>query len=296
MDCSICHSTQVEIKFNIDDKHQVLCCRNCGIEFLFPQLNDDDLEKLYTENYYHSWGIEDETENNVTQKMKMATFELRLNLIRQFVSCGKILDVGCATGYFLEVAKEKDFDPYGVEFSEFSASLAKKKFGANNVFCGILEQSPFEIKSFNVIAMSDLIEHVRIPAQTLSKAASLLKDNGVIMIMTPDTKTVSNNLMGKRWPHYKLEHFFYFSHSSIYYVAEQCGLDVVHYEKSKKALNLNYLHTQFNVYKHWLLTPIINAIYFIAPQKLAARNFYFSIGEMVVILKKHTTNASKNFK
>ena len=140
--------------------------------------------------------------------------------------------------------------------------------------------------------MSDLIEHVRIPAQTLSKAAALLKDDGVVMIMTPDTKTLSNNLMGKRWTHYKLEHFFYFSHSSITYLAEHCGLTIVHYERSQKALNINYLHTQFNVYKHWILTPFINLVHFLLPEKLAAKNFHFSIGEMVVILKKQKTNAS----
>jgi hypothetical protein len=107
------------------------------------------------------------------------------------------------------------------------------------------------------------------------------------MIMTPDSKSFSNKLMGKRWTHYKLEHFFYFNRNSIGIVAKQCGLDVVHYERSKKALNINYLHTQFNVYKHWLLTPIINVLFFLMPGKLAAKNFYFSIGEMVVILKKH---------
>jgi len=292
MDCSICQSTQVEIKFNLTKEHQVLCCLNCGVEFLFPQLNDEELKKLYSENYYQAWGIKGTEENDVTKEMKIATFQLRLNLIRQFVTTGKILDVGCATGYFLEAAKTNGFDPYGVEFSEYSATIAKKKLGDKNVFCGTLEQCDFENKFFEVIAMSDLIEHVRIPAQTLSKAATLLKDDGVIMIMTPDTKTVSNNLMGKRWTHYKLEHFFYFSHSSICYVAAQCGLSVVHYERSQKALNINYLHTQFNVYKHWLLTPVINTLYLLLPKKLTAKNFYFSIGEMVIILKKQVSNVS----
>ena len=83
-----------------------------------------------------------------------------------------------------------------------------------------------------------------------------------------------------------LEHSFYFSFPSISFVARQCGLSVVHYEKSKKALTVNYLHTQFNVYKHWFLTPVINSIHAVLPAKWAARNFYFSIGEMVVILKK----------
>jgi 2-polyprenyl-3-methyl-5-hydroxy-6-metoxy-1,4-benzoquinol methylase len=134
--------------------------------------------------------------------------------------------------------------------------------------------------------MSDLIEHVRIPKQTLLKASSLLKDDGVIMIMTPDTKTLSNKLMGKRWMHYKLEHFFYFNQKAIRYVSKQCNLEVVYYEKSKKALNIDYLHTQFKVYRHWFLSPCINLLKILLPKKLSARNFYIPIGEMVVILKK----------
>jgi 2-polyprenyl-3-methyl-5-hydroxy-6-metoxy-1,4-benzoquinol methylase len=292
MDCTICKSAEVKVKFNITEDHKVFCCSSCGIEFLDPQLNDAELKKLYSENYYRAWGIQGEQENEITKEMKIATFQLRLNLIRQFITKGRVLDVGCATGYFLEIAEKNGFLPFGVEFSEYSSAIAKKKFGDKNIFFGTLEQCDFENKSFDVIAMSDLIEHVRIPAQTLSKASALLKDGGIIMIMTPDTNTLSNKLMGKRWTHYKLEHFFYFNRSSINYAAETCGLDVVHYERSKKALNIKYLHTQFNVYKHWLLTPVINIIHALVSKKVAAKNFYFSIGEMVVILKKRTTNVS----
>ena len=92
--------------------------------------------------------------------------------------------------------------------------------------------------------------------------------------------------MGRRWTHYKLEHFFYFNKQSMDFLAAKCGLQVVHYERSKKALNIDYLHTQLNVYRHWFLTPLINAFHALLPAKINARNFYFSIGEMVVILKK----------
>ncbi len=286
MDCSLCGSTHVKIKFNMISDRQIFACSDCDIQFLSPQLNDQELIKLYSENYYFAWGVSGNEENESTKRMKIATFQLRLSLILQYIKKGKILDVGCATGYFLETAKEKGFDPFGVEFSEYSSAIAKKKFGEDNIFWGTLETSHFNDNMFDVIAMSDLIEHVRIPEQTLSKASKLLSDNGVIMIMTPDARSLSNMLMKKKWTHYKLEHFFYFSKKSIICVADKCGLSVVHFEKSKKALNFEYLHTQYKVYKHWLLTPAINFLYFIFPKKLRSKNFYFSIGEMVVILKK----------
>ena len=53
------------------------------------------------------------------------------------------------------------------------------------------------------------IEHVRHPQETLLKANRLLKDEGLLLIVTPDTASLSHHLMGKRWTHYKPEHFFY---------------------------------------------------------------------------------------
>lgn len=277
----------MEIKFDLMPERQILCCLKCGVEFLYPQMNDEELKKLYSGNSYQALGVQDTRDNGSTKKMKIATFRLRLSLIRNYVTTGKVLDVGCATGYFLEAAKEEGFQPYGVELSEYSSQIAKDKLGEENVFCGTLEQCSFPPKMFDVITMSDLIQHVRIPAQTLSKAAGLLKDDGLIMIMMPDTKTVSNNLMGRRWTHYKPEHFFYFSHGSMSYLAGKCNLHIMHYEKSKKALNIEYLHTQYNAYRHWLLTPVVNLLHALLPAKARKKNFYFSIGEMVVILKKN---------
>jgi 2-polyprenyl-3-methyl-5-hydroxy-6-metoxy-1,4-benzoquinol methylase len=320
MNCTFCGSARATTKFTLKNNHRVVRCPDCGIEFLSPQLNDEELDKLYSENYYAAWGIKGDAENETTRQMKKATFQLRIDTIHRLSaprgpaawrdpaapsgpaasSAAKILDVGCATGYFLEVAQQEGFDPYGIEFSEYSASIAKKKFGGEKIFKGTLEQLEltddpgfasdpgFAKHSFLVIAMSDLIEHVRNPVETLSKAKSLLTDDGVIMIMTPDTGTLSNKVMGRRWAHYKLEHFSYFNRRSMNRLAAKCELQVAHYEKSKKALNVNYLHTQLNVYRHWLLTPLINTLYALLPMKLHARNFYFSIGEMVVILKKQS--------
>ena len=198
----------------------------------------------------------------------------------------RILDVGCATGYFLQLAAAEGFQPFGVEYSAYAAARARLLFGADAIFQGTLEQSTFPNASFAAIAMSDLLEHVRIPATTLTRAASLLTPGGVLLIMTPDTSSFSHRIMGHRWTHYKPEHLFYFNRRSLANLARRCNLHVVHTQRSKKALNLAYLHTQFSVYRHWLLTPLVAALHRLAPRKLRTRNFYLSIGEMVVILKK----------
>lgn len=250
-----------------------------------PQLSDSEILTLYSENYYSSWGVSGEQENESSKQMKIATFLLRLKLIQSFVQKGKVLDIGCATGFFLEAAQAKGYDPYGIEISEYSSAFAKKKFGSTHVFNGKLEDCAFEQGFFDVISMFDLIEHVRVPSETIALSKKLLSPNGIIIITTPNNSSISNKIMRKKWTHYKKEHFYYLNHSSLEYLALQNNMEIIHSERSNKALNIDYLHTQFNVYKHWLFTPVINIVFRLLPKKISKMNFYISIGEITVILK-----------
>ncbi len=284
--CPICKTAELAFYFKYNATQSIYKCNQCTLQFLSPQLDDVALTKLYSENYYLAWGLKGDAENESIKHMKISTFNLRLDLISKFRKSGKILDVGCATGYFLEAAKIKGYKSYGVEFSDYSANIAKTKFGDANIFKGTLEECQFENGSFDVIAMSDLIEHVRNPIETLQKAHQLLNEHGIIMIMTPDTSSLSYKLMKQKWTHYKLEHFYYFNKQALQQAALQSGFKLIHYEHAKKSMNIDYLHTQLNVYKNKLFTPIINLLYFILPKTILRKIFNLTLGEMVVILRK----------
>jgi len=293
MKCNICGSQELKKNFVLEGKHEIWSCPQCTAEFMEPQLNDAEITELYSEKYYKSWGISGQQENETSKQMKIATFLLRLKLIRNYVKEGKALDVGCATGFYLEAARDQGFDPYGIELSEYSSGIAKNKFGKEKIFNGTLEQNNFEAGSFSVISMFDLIEHVRLPQVSLKKAAELLHPNGILIITTPHKDSISNKIMGKKWTHYKLEHFYYFNKRSLKILAENCNMDMIYSEHSKKALNLAYLHTQFNVYPHALLTPMVNLFCRILPKAILQHNFNISIGEITVILKKRSAENKK---
>ncbi|HEY4110216.1 class I SAM-dependent methyltransferase [Puia sp.] len=309
--CPLCGSKRTKARFFLPGGGVVNRCRDCTVEFLSPQPDDTRLNQIYSESYYAAWGLSGQQDNDATRSMKRATFRLRLNLIRRHLQPAaasatnspaatssarqsspdpatrpRILDVGCATGYFLELAEEEGFQPFGVEYSAYAAARASLRFGAGAIFQGTLEQSSFPAASFSAIAMSDLLEHVRSPLTTLTCAETLLTPGGILLIMTPDTSSRSRWLMGHRWTHYKPEHLFYFNRRCLTWLANRAGLRLTHFERSKKALNLAYLYTQFSVYRHWLLTPLVTLAHRLAPNGLRNRNFYFSIGEMVVILEK----------
>jgi SAM-dependent methyltransferase len=288
MICKICGSREAHRKFNLTNELEIFSCSDCQVLFMDPQLSDDEIAVFYSESYYKSWGITGDKENQVSKQMKMDTFLLRLKQIQKYISSGKLLDIGCATGFCLEAAKTLGYEPYGIELSEYSSRIAKKKFGNETVFNGKLEDCNFKPEMFDVITMFDLIEHVRTPAQTLGRAADLLKPDGIIMITTPDNKSLSRKFMGKKWTHYKKEHFYYFDFQSLNYIAAKNNLEIIHSDHSKKALNIDYLHTQLNVYKHWLLTPVINIAHAVLPRSLTKKNFHLAIGEITIVLKKMT--------
>ncbi len=282
--CKICNTTNNGIALLTIEGRNVLRCQNCELEWLSPQLNDAEITALYSENYYKAWGIKGSTENSATLNMKKATARLRIALLKKHITSGNMLDVGCANGYFLEAAVEQGFQPYGVELSEYSSGLAKQKFGASNIYHGILETCEFNESFFDAINMADLLEHVKSPEETLNKARQLLKPKGVLIITTPDSGSFSKMVFGKRWPHYKLEHFFYFNTKNIEQIADKCGLKLIEAENSKKALNLAYLNTQYKVYPHWFFTPAFKSLNVLLPKALLNYNFYVLTGEITVLL------------
>jgi 2-polyprenyl-3-methyl-5-hydroxy-6-metoxy-1,4-benzoquinol methylase len=284
--CPVCRSDNNRIQGFFIDGRYLYRCDSCGTEFQHPQLDDAELEKLYSQDYYRSWGLHEGNGDSEVQKVKSSTFDACLDRIQEYKKNGRILDIGCATGYFLERAQHRGFIPYGVEFSQFSSDIAKGKFGADQIHRGMIEDCPFEPGSFDVVVMIDLLEHVRNPVAALAAAKKLLRDDGIAVIVTPDTRSLTHALMGTKWVHYKSEHFFYFNKRAIDVVARQSGFELCRYEASKKALNVRYIYHQFAVYRHFLLTPLSSVFHALLPAGIRGKTFFVTMGEMAVVLKK----------
>jgi 2-polyprenyl-3-methyl-5-hydroxy-6-metoxy-1,4-benzoquinol methylase len=265
-------------------EHALRRCRECELEYLWPAPTWDEIQRIYTAGYYRSWGMA-EGETPEVAEMKKATFALRMEEISRYVRPGRVLDVGTASGFFLEVAEQFGFEPFGVELSEYSGALARRKFGEENIWIGTLETAPFERDSFQLIAMSDLLEHVPDPVRTLERARELLAPGGVLMVMTPNTRSLTHRLMGIAWTHYKLEHLTYWSPAVIRRAAAQTGFRLLSIRPAWKVMTLAYLATQFEAYPHPILTPLVRLLNArLAPWRHS--HFRLSMGEMVALLRR----------
>ena len=246
MRCPVCRGTAWRSERNVGD-HPLWGCSDCDVEFLYPQPDQAELTRIYGRHYYDAWGL-DAAEERV-RKLKMSSFGKLLTKIRTDIPPGgRLLDVGCATGYFLEAAREMGFEPFGVELSDYGAEVCRSKFGAGRIHAGSLETAVFKDCPENrvdAIIMSDLLEHVSDPPATLRTARRWLPRGGRLLITTPDIGSWSHRVFGRHWLHYKPEHLFYFGTKSLGRLLAGAGFGATVYWTVSKCLSLRYARHQF---------------------------------------------------
>src|SRR5262245_14743648 len=133
----------------------------------------------------------------------------RIDLIQKKVPTGKLLEIGCARGDFLSIARTS-FDVYGVEPNP---ELAESARHVAPVHCDIIERTPWT--GFDVIASFHVIEHVDSPKTFIAAAAERLKPGGLLVLETPDIHSMPFKLMKSRWRQFIPEHYFFFEPKTI---------------------------------------------------------------------------------
>lgn len=154
-----------------------------------------------------------------------------LNKLRKYTNKKTLLEVGIGNGELLSVALEMGYEPNAVEIVEESAQKVSNILGIP-IHCGdFLSFKPD--KTFSVIIMGDVIEHVTAPEAALKSAYSLLDDDGVLWLSTPNYESSFTRLKKFTDPMW-LEpyHITYFNYSGLDALLEKCGFEVREYSVS----------------------------------------------------------------
>jgi len=136
---------------------------------------------------------------------------------------GRLLDIGAGSGILIEQAKKIGFEAEGVEPSVELQTRAREL--ALNVHLGVLPH-PDVRGPFDVITIVDVIEHVPDPVGLLRQARELLSPDGVLLVATPDRRSLVARLMGWRWWHYRVAHIGYFDRKTLEVAISGAGLKV----------------------------------------------------------------------
>lgn len=240
--CNLCKSASINT-FQRIGKFNIVKCRKCG--FAFTEKTRNVLESVYGEEYFH---IEDFKNINrgyrsyeKDRESHKYYFEKKLDLIKKYLPSGKILDVGCALGFFMETAKEKGYDPYGVDVSKYAVSYAQKRF-PKKAFLNTLKDAHFKEKFFDGVTMFQTIEHLEDPSESLSEAGKILKEKGYLVIATPNHNCFMRKMMGKYWFEYKPEeHINFFDEKTIKYLLDESGFRLIEIKGDVFYYPVNYI-------------------------------------------------------
>jgi len=283
MNCPLCGSGRISTKFTRQEFF-FFRCGICGLIFIHPVPPAKVLESIYTKDYYRPWG-KDAGEDVLVRKIKSLTFNRWLDILEKLQRPAKVLDVGCAFGLFLESAAARGWDTYGLELAGYSAVKASAKF-PGRIFKGDIFSAKYPDRSFDVVTMFDVIEHVPSLPGFMEEVRRILKSGGYAVFSTVNTSSFSARLMGKLWPHYKLEHIYYLNPRNFSKLLSDHGFFAVLRRNASKFMSFSYVDSYLKTYPVPFVSGFCGVFRGIVPGFIQDRVFTAATGEMFVIARK----------
>jgi glycosyltransferase involved in cell wall biosynthesis/2-polyprenyl-3-methyl-5-hydroxy-6-metoxy-1,4-benzoquinol methylase len=275
-------------------EYRLLGCQDCGYLTMFPQPSDEDLAKIYGENY---------TLMQASQRakvhfaaLKQMTARKYLNLIGRYRgrSSGHLIEIGCGSGDLLAVASSMGYQVTGVEYSPHSCAEARERLdGQGEIIQGQIGAVADRAGSYDVCVLSDVIEHVRDPRSFLNQIYELLVPGGVVFIATPTLDSWSAKFMKNNWMEFKAEHLHYFDQNTLHSLLFQCGFERTVPSKGVKTLSLTYVLDHFEKYPVGKIGSFLKFLSQILPAQLRNRPVNIVASGMIALASKGPRHAPR---
>lgn len=250
-------TTYLKVKDHSVSGEEFQLIHNTELDMLetFPQPPEEFLGNYYESEDYisHTDGSRNLFEK-VYQIIKSVALKRKLKLINSFPSKEKtLLDVGCGTGDFLNVAKDNNWMVSGIEPNEKARAVANQKTG-NTVF-GIDQLIKFEPNSFDVITLWHVLEHLPKLDNHIAIFESLLKSNGRLVIAVPNFKSYDAKHYKSFWAAFDVpRHLWHFSQQSISKLVEKSNMELI--EVRPMTFDSYYVALLSEKYKNGFMNPI----------------------------------------
>jgi 2-polyprenyl-3-methyl-5-hydroxy-6-metoxy-1,4-benzoquinol methylase len=209
------------------EKFCLVKCKHCDLIYLNPRPQIFEMQRYYPDEYeaYHlpiqqsskfeNWHIEH-------------TLEKQLGYVEYFHSNrGRLLDVGCATGNFLNLAVRRGWQVLGLEIIEKAAIIARQQYNLE-VITQNLESVELPDGSFDVVTLWDVLEHLSSPRDVLTRIHKLLRPMGMIFFSIPNLNSYDQYLFGRSWIGWDSpRHFTLFTNQTIKQLLDATEFEIV---------------------------------------------------------------------
>jgi SAM-dependent methyltransferase len=204
------------------DGYPICRCRSCSLVQVGAVLSREELEQIYGEEYFSSEVFHDYV---AEREVRVEAGRAAVGTLSRLVPDGRLLDVGCAAGFFLEAASAR-YDVTGVELSPFASSYARETLGLR-VFTGDVTEGMVDGEQFDVVTVWNTIEHMADPLAAIEAIARAMRPGALLVLSTGDVAGPLARSDLRNWnlmaPPY---HLFFFSPKTIDLLLARAGFEL----------------------------------------------------------------------
>jgi 2-polyprenyl-3-methyl-5-hydroxy-6-metoxy-1,4-benzoquinol methylase len=202
-------------------------CRGCDVVYLTPRPSAGEMQFHYPQEYYRLF----QEVVRRGEEQPLMRFALRVLRRRRLpgLKPGRVLDIGCGSGFYLAALREAGWDGEGIEPGETAAQFARKHCGLP-VHNSNAEEALAACRdgSFDLVTMWHVLEHLPDPAKALAEVRRILRPGGTLMLEVPNFSSIWSVLFRSRWAALEApRHFFQFTPETLARTIRGAGLRVV---------------------------------------------------------------------
>jgi len=177
----------------------MVSCRPCGLSYVDPRATRAELEaklQLWAEQDV----VDKERLAEAFEAGNLAHYGRLIALLERHAAPRhrRLLDVGCSTGAFLTVARDKGWNVQGLEVGVASSAHARERLGLDVQRASLYDFAPKE-SGYDAVALLEVIEHLERPAEALARIRDMLASGGLLLVTTPNFDSLFRRVFGSRW-------------------------------------------------------------------------------------------------
>jgi 2-polyprenyl-3-methyl-5-hydroxy-6-metoxy-1,4-benzoquinol methylase len=233
--CPVCNSNNISPLLTVKDhtvsgkEFVIWHCQQCTLRFTQDVPSEDSIGDYYkAEEYISHTDTSKGLVNKLYKKVRQYTLQQKAGLIisEAGIKEGRILDLGCGTGSFVDVMKKRGWKVSGIEQDSDARKMAKELYSLD-----ILPSSDFknlQYQSFDVITLWHVMEHIHDLHAYVEQLKTILKDNGKIFIAVPNYNSSDADAYKLYWAAYDIpRHLYHYTPKAMALLMQQHGLKII---------------------------------------------------------------------